>query len=293
MPITLNTFQPTGSASSTEEKVRKPLMEVLNYPSAKRKYIITFLDTVLDFSPKKEDGRTKNENCAIMFTYSLPVPFNGRYKVMGNKELIKYTAKQDQRGADGNIVLKAGQQGFMYDKFGECVLRDASDLDKAAGGKRFRRSVEFYSACYIWKVIEEGVETEINDIALMGFNMLDLFFPAQKGFGKQIMELDKKNKLETAFLEFSDTGLIFEDKLDKEQMGIIKEAKEQVNEFVKKDNIQNLFPIPYQELLLAVQKNEYSLPSKISLGNGNMTVDAKSPANFIVDLEEEDSSPPF
>lgn len=265
------------------------------YPSAGKNngravdLTITLLNFDLDLNALrlKEDGSTEpNPECSVKIVHALPKKVNGRSLVESHKRLIPYTARENKTDANGNIYLKAGEVSAYYDKdqIRTCEFSDAQKIWKTAvkndkTGKlfeRYRRSIMVYVEAFLWNVsITENGTTkveEVNKPVIVGFNVIDLFFNNQVGFGKALIKnfTDKDGNLfETFKFDYTATSLnpkARKGELNAKEQSMIDEMRAEVAEGKMEELFKNLRPISYVEMMELIESGgaTIELPNQIT-----------------------------
>jgi len=239
------------------------------YPSAKTKIRFALIDLGenADWLLNDDKGRD-NPNKTVFTVNSLVEPFNGSRKAISGRRLIQYRPKENVV-RNGNVVAKAGEVSSYYDKYGKCELTDLyKQWDEQRGEKnKYRVSgAETYFLAHVFDItnLETNEKKEVNQVALIGFNVMDVYsMTAKLAVGKKLESF--LNADEDGDVVAQNYSLIYTagvlDKSKKEmtskEQSLIDELRSKKDELM--EDYKHLLPIPYKTLMEAVERGEYQL----------------------------------
>ena len=282
-------FEVKGSKASSEVKEQKGFdgKEMVLYPSGKYKIHLSLIDLGENADWVLNDSKGKdNPNKTVFTVNSLYEPFKGSRKVKSARRLIQYLPKEDVV-RNGNVVAKKGEISSYYDKYGKCMFTDLNkEWDLHGDKNKYRLSgAETYLLAYIHGItdIEKLEKKEINQVALVGFNVMDIYsLTAKFAVGKKLekyLSEDENGDIDAKTYSFTYTkGDLDRSKkeMNKTEQAIIDDLRSRKDELM--EEYKHLLPIEYKVLEEAVKNGDYVLqtpnsvkPSsngtKVSFGN--------------------------
>lgn len=290
-------FEVEGSQASSEVKTNKGFdgKEQVLYPSGKHKIHLSLIDLGENADWLLNDSKGKdNPNKTVFTVNSLVEPFRGSRKVKSARRLIQYLPKEDVIRS-GNVVAKKGEVSSYYDKYGKCMFTELNkEWDLHGDKNKYRVSgAETYLLAYIHSItdIEKLEKKEINQVALVGFNVMDIYsLTAKFAVGKKLegyLSEDEDGDITAQNFSFTYTKGDFErskKEMNKAEQTVIDELRGRSDELMK--DYQHLMPIEYKVLEEAIKNGDYELstPNSKSITNG-------SKVSFGSNME--DDLPPF
>lgn len=293
-------FEIEGSQASSEVKKENRVFdgkEQVLYPSGKHKIHLSLIDLGENADWLLNDSKGKdNPNKTVFTVNSLVEPFRGSRKVKSARRLIQYLPKEDVI-RNGNVVAKKGEVSSYYDKYGKCMFTELNkewDLNSGDKNKYRVSGAETYLLAYIHSItdIEKLEKKEINQVALVGFNVMDIYsLTAKFAVGKKLegyLSEDEDGDITAQNFSFTYTKGDFErskKEMNKTEQAVIDELRARKDELMK--DYQHLMPIEYKTLEEAIKNGDYEL----STPNSSKTTANGSKVSFGNNME--DDLPPF
>lgn len=292
-------FEVKGSEASSEIKEQKGFdgKEMVLYPSAKTKIRMAMIDMGENADFILNDKNYKdNVNKTVFTVNSLHEPFNGARKVKSNRRLIQKTADTDAV-VNGKTIAKKGQIFSFYDKYAKCMFTELNKEWELHGDKnKYRVSgAETYFLAYIFDItdLEKLEKKEINQVALVGFNVMDLYSASAKGIGvgeflQNLLSEDEDGEIMGLTYSLTYTAGSLEKtkkEMNKTEQATIDELRSRKDELM--EEYKHLLPIEYKVLEEAVKSGDYVLQTPNSIKPSSTA----SKVNFGNNME--DDLPPF
>lgn len=292
-------FEVESSKPSSEVKEQKGFdgKEMVLYPSGKYKIHLSLIDLGENADWVLNDSKGKdNPNKTVFTVNSLHEPFKGSRKVKSARRLIQYVPKDDVIRS-GNVVAKKGEVSSYYDKYGKCMFTELNkewDLNSGDKNKYRVSGAETYLLAYIHSItdIEKLEKKEINQVALVGFNVMDIYsLTAKFAVGKKLegyLSEDEDGDITAKTYSFTYTkGDLDRSKkeMNKTEQATIDELRSRKDELM--EEYKHLLPIEYKVLEEAVKSGDYVLQTPSSVKPSSTA----SKVNFGNNME--DDLPPF